>query len=184
MRPPAASVLVLGLGNDILTDDAVGLRVADAARDRLAGEPEIEVKSTTEMGLSLLDEMAGREGLVLVDSIRAGGEPPGHIHEFPAAGGAPAGSRAFRSPHFLGVADALALGRLLGLDMPSEISVFAIEVADPFTLGMELTPAVARAVAPAADLVAARARELARRTPFSVRNSVGVDKGGLAPGAR
>ena len=45
--------------------------------------------------------------------------------------------------------------------MPGKVAIVAIEVADPFTLGLELTPAVARAVAPAAARVAERARELA-----------------------
>jgi len=75
-------------------------------------------------------------------------------------------SRGPRTPHFVGVGDALALGGLLGLRMPREVAVFAIEVADPFTLGTSLTPGVAGAVEPAAFRVAARAREfLARPAP-------------------
>jgi hypothetical protein len=44
--------------------------------------------------------------------------------------------------------------------MPREIRIFAIEVADPFTLGTDLTPAVKQAVAAAIDRVTAQAREL------------------------
>jgi hypothetical protein len=51
-----------------------------------------------------------------------------------------------RTPHFLGVSETLALGRQLGLAMPEQVSIFAIEVADPFTLGTSLTPALQTAL--------------------------------------
>jgi hydrogenase maturation protease len=153
-----APILVLGLGNDILTDDAVGLRIADAVRERLAGDPRIEVRSTTEMGLALLDEIAGRSAVVLVDSVQTGRAPPGQLHEFDAAALAGVASTV---PHMLGVGETLALGRMMGLAMPEQVRVFAIEVADPFTLGMEMTPAVEGVVADAAARVAAQARALA-----------------------
>ncbi|HVP44798.1 MAG TPA: hydrogenase maturation protease [Terriglobales bacterium] len=164
MPDSLASVLVLGLGNDILTDDAVGLHVVRIVRELLGGEPDIEVKATTEMGLALLDEIAGREGVVLVDAVQTGEAPPGHIHELrPDELG-----KVFRtSPHFLGVGETLALGKMLGLQMPGHVRIFAIEVKDPFTLGTAMTPAVEHAAAAAAERVAAQAREIAselRRT--------------------
>jgi hydrogenase maturation protease len=152
-------VLVLGLGNDILTDDAVGLRVAEAARERLAGEPDIEVKTTTEMGLALLDEIADRQSVVLVDSVQTGGAAPGQIHEINSIDL----SRVLTTaPHFLGIGETLALGKMLSLAMPQDVRIIAIEVADPYTLGVEMTPVVAQAVAPAAERVAALARQFAR----------------------
>ncbi len=160
---------MLGLGNDILTDDAVGLHVAQAARARLTGEPDIEVKSTTEMGLALLDEIADRDSVVLVDSVQTGRAPPGHIHEIDAAAIA---SVASTVPHMLGVGETLALGRLLGLAMPRQVRVFAIEVADPFSLGTEMTDAVKNAVAAAADKVIAAARELAATSRVATPRAV------------
>lgn len=157
MSDSSPTVLVLGLGNDILTDDAVGLRIAAAVRELLAGDSNIEVKATTEMGLALLDEIAGREAVVLVDSVQTGRAPPGHLHEF---GPGDLSRVLTTSPHFLGVGETLALGNLLGLPMPRQVRIFAIEVNDPFTLGTDLTPAVQQAVTAAVDRVTAQAREL------------------------
>ena len=149
---------MLGLGNDILTDDAVGLHIVQAVRERLAGQPDIEVKATTEMGLALLDEIVDRESLVLVDSVQTGKVPPGHIHEI----GPEELSKVFTtSPHFLGVGETLSLAKMLGLAMPRQIRIFAIEVTDPFTLSTRLTPAVKQAIASATDRVAKQAREYA-----------------------
>ncbi|MGA2446183.1 MAG: hydrogenase maturation protease [Opitutaceae bacterium] len=151
-------VLVLGLGNDILSDDAAGLLVAAAVHERLAGEPDIEVRATTEMGLALLDEIAGREAVVLVDSVQTGRAPPGHIHEF---GPEELSTVLTTSPHFLGVGETLALGQRLGLAMPRQVRIFALEVHDPFTVGTHLTPAVQQAVPTAAERVAEQARAFA-----------------------
>ena len=165
MYPPAP-VLVLGLGNDILTDDAVGLHIVDIVQARLATEhASIEVKSTTEMGLALLDEIADRESLVLVDSVQTGKVHPGYIHEI----GPENLAQVFAtSPHFLGVGETLSLGKLLGIAMPARIRIFAIEVSDPFTLGTSLTPAVAQVVEKAADRIARQARDYASLSTVSI----------------
>ena len=156
MTPPP--VLVLGLGNDILTDDAVGLRIVEAQQSRFAGDPSIELKATTEMGLALLDAIADRESLVLVDSVQTGRVAAGHIHTLEPG---ELGGVLTTVPHFLGIRETLALGRLLGLPMPTRVKIVAVEVADPFTLGTELTPAVAAAVPAAAAHVATFARAMA-----------------------
>ncbi len=171
---PTAQILVLGLGNDILTDDAVGLKIADAVRERLAGDPRIEVRSTTEMGLALLDEIAGRSAVVLVDSVQTGRAPPGHLHEFDAAALTGVGSTV---PHMLGVGETLALGQLMGLAMPRQVRVFAIEVTDPFTLGTEMTAAVRDAVTSTAGKIAETARTLAQIVGANAANSGAPDAG-------
>ena len=155
MPPP---VLVLGLGNDILSDDAAGLRVAAAVSQRLVDEPDIEVRATTEMGLALLDEIAGRECVVLVDAVQTGRAPPGHLHE---VGPEELSTVLTTSPHFLGVGETLALGQRLGLAMPRRLRIFALEVHDPFTVGTHLTPAVVQAVAATVERVIAQARQFA-----------------------
>lgn len=135
-----ARILILGLGNDLLSDDAIGLRVAAEIRRRL-GEtrPEITIIETGEMGLSLLDLVAGFDTLILVDSFQTLQRPPGSVYELDGNDlkVLPSGS-----PHFAGIGEMLALGRELGLPMPRQVKVFAIEVADPLTVKAELSPAL------------------------------------------
>ncbi len=152
------SVLVLGLGNDLLADDGAGLRIAQIARERLADEPNIVVRDTMEMGLSLLDEITGVDALVLVDSIQTGRAPPGHLHAFSAA---ELGRCRLGSPHFLGVGDTLALGRLLKLPMPAHVRIFAIEIAVSSEFGTALTPAIEAALPLAVEHVVTAARAFA-----------------------
>jgi hydrogenase maturation protease len=140
---PASRLLLLGLGNDILTDDAVGLHVVHELQRDLADHPSIDCRETTEMGLALLDFITGYRAVAIVDSIQTGKEAPGFLHELDA----PALNQLTgRTPHFVGVSETLALGKHLGLAMPEQVRIFAIEVEDPFTLGTILTPALQAAL--------------------------------------
>jgi hydrogenase maturation protease len=130
------NVLVLGLGNDILTDDAIGLHVVHELERELAGHLSIDIRETTEMGLALLDFITGYRDVVIVDSIQTGKAPPGFLHDLDAAA---LKQLTGRTPHFVGVSETLALGRELGLAMPERVRIFAIEVEDAFTLGTALT---------------------------------------------
>ena len=143
-------ILLLGLGNDILTDDAVGLHVVRQLQSALAGHPAIDVRETTEMGLALLDFITGYATVVIVDAIQTGRAAPGFLHELDAGA---LQQLTGRTPHFVGVSETLALGRQLGLAMPAQVKIFAVEVEDPFTLGTAMTPALQAALPGIVDRV-------------------------------
>jgi hydrogenase maturation protease len=146
------------LGNDILTDDAIGLRVVRQLQPQLARHPAIEIRETTEMGLALLDFITGYSAVVIVDSIQTGRAAPGTVHELDAAA---LQQLTGRTPHFLGVKETLALGRQLELAMPEQIRIFAIEVADPFTLSTAMTPTLQSALPGIVERLAALLKTLA-----------------------
>ncbi len=164
-------VLVLGLGNDILTDDAVGLVVAREVGCRVGADEAIEARWTTEMGLALLDEITGCDVLVLVDAVQTGRKPAGSLHELvvddlhvlPSV-----------TPHFLGIGETLALGRMLELPMPGRVRVFGIEVGDMQTLGTQLTAAVAGALPGIVDTVLEVARAELRSSSESELAQIAV----------
>ena len=111
------------------------------------------------MGLALLDFLTGYRAVLIVDSIQTGQAAPGFIHELEAAS---LKTLTGRTPHFLGVGETLALGRLLELPMPAEVRILAIEVEDPFTLGTQLTPTLQTALPVIVERVAAVLRAMAR----------------------
>jgi hydrogenase maturation protease len=162
MSSVSNKILLLGLGNDILTDDAIGLNVVRRLRQSLAGDDRIEVSETMEMGLALLDFIVGYRAVVIVDSIQTGQAPAGTIHEVDAAG---LKQLTGRTPHFLGIGETLVLGRQLGLTMPEEVRVLAVEVEDPFTLGTEMTLALQRALPDVLARVQQTLRDVANCIP-------------------
>jgi hydrogenase maturation protease len=136
-RPNRERVLLLGLGNDLLSDDAIGLRLVAAARPRLNGETNISVIESTEMGLALLDIIAGFDRLVIVDAVQTGRAACGSVHEFDVAD---LKELPIVSPHFTGLGETLALGKRLGVTVPTAVTILAVEVEDLHTIGTRLTP--------------------------------------------
>lgn len=170
LEPNAASgkILVLGLGNDILTDDAIGLEVVREVARRVEGDARVDVRETMEMGLALLDFIVGYETLILVDSIQTGRAAPGHVHDLTQEH---LGAQPGRTPHFLGVKDTLLLGARLGLAMPDRVRILAIEVEDPFTLGSEMTSAMRYALPLAVEQVLALVASATARPCFLAQDS-------------
>lgn len=129
--------LILGLGNTILSDDGVGIRVIEELQRRLS-DPDITVLETNVSGLSLLDIIIGYDKVIIVDAIQTVGGKPGDIYQLTPD--ALKVSRHAASPHDVNLVTALDLGKKLGLSMPQEIVIFAIEVADVTTFSEECTP--------------------------------------------
>jgi hydrogenase maturation protease len=152
---PVKRALVLGLGNDLLCDDAVGLRAVQTLKPWLAGADDVDIVESCEMGLALLDFMVGYRQLVVVDAVQTGRAPPGFIHEL---GLEDLKRLPQMSPHFLGLGEILALGRLLGLTVPEQVRVFAVEAGDPFTLSLQMTAPVEQALPAVTDRILATLR--------------------------
>jgi len=149
--------VVVGLGNPILGDDAVGLHVAQALKTELAGVAGVVVKELHAGGMRLMDAIAGFERAVIVDAMRSGGLRPGSVRRL---GTAQLGAaRNLASTHDTNLPTALELGRMLGMRMPHEVTVFGIEALDVETFGEALSEEVRRSVPAAVRLVA---RELGR----------------------
>ena len=143
--------LVLGLGNEMLKDDAVGIRVAESLKDSFPDE--VEVRSTSSFGLSLLDELIDREKVLVIDSYLPEEFVGSEIQERNLDS---VGEACGVSPHFVGLGEVREVMRKLGLGFPHEVRILAIPVSDPTTFSTETTPAVAALV----DEAAARARRI------------------------
>jgi hydrogenase maturation protease len=137
------AILVLGLGNDLLGDDRIGLLAARALRDLLQGQEGVEIVESAGSGLALLDLMAGYERAIVIDAIQTGQVPPGTILEWTVREPLPVRAP---SPHATGLPELLAVARALRIPFPEEIRIYAVEVADASTFGGELTPAVRQAL--------------------------------------
>jgi hydrogenase maturation protease len=142
--------LILGLGNDILSDDGVGLEVVRQLSAKCPDSDTLVFRETMEMGLALLDFMVDFDRVIIVDSIQTGQSAPGTLHEVDVTGWEKLSGS---TPHFLGVGETLKLGRQLGLNMPAQVTVVAVEVQDPYTLGTTFSTPVAAAVSGAVHCV-------------------------------
>jgi hydrogenase maturation protease len=131
------NILLLGLGNEIMGDDAVGLLAVRQLREVF--QNQFDVIEAQIAGLALLDLMQGYDKVLLLDSIATGKSPPGSIREL---SGLEFQENVTYSPHYAGFEDVLQLAKLVGIPMPSEIRILTIEVHDPFVLREGLTPSI------------------------------------------
>ncbi len=141
MKPCANSILLLALGNDIMGDDAVGLRAARLLEKEFTHE--VDFCETTEAGLSLLDIMSGYDRVLLLDSIVTGKHSAGTVLEFYRAD---FDKVTGPSPHYAGLPEVLALAERLDIAFPRNIRVLALEIATPNDFGQTLSPAIDHAL--------------------------------------
>ncbi len=128
------NTLILGIGNPILTDDGVGIKIAQRLKE---GNPELEMIETSEAGITLLDLITGYNKLIIIDSIKTEKGKPGDLYKLELEDLKPA--KAFSSSHGIGIATAFELGQRLGYKMPKCVNLYAVEIKDNTTFGEECT---------------------------------------------
>jgi hydrogenase maturation protease len=147
-------VLVLGMGNILLEDEGLGVRALEALRKRYDFPGTVETLDGGTTGMGLLDDIGGRDYLVVLDAVQTG-EPPGTLvalrdDEVPVYFGLRV------TPHQLGLADVLATLELSG-DRPPAVTVLGL-VPDSLEMSLELSPLIDQRLD---GLVAAAVTELA-----------------------
>ena len=147
--------LVLGVGNTVLCDDGVGIRVA-AEVAKLVSDPTITVAEACDGSLTLLEIFLGYDHVVLIDAIQTRGGTPGDIYELSPEDFCSA--RHLSSPHQVDFATALDLGKALGLPIPSRIDVVAVEAGDVTSFREGCTPEVEKAIPIAAETALKKCR--------------------------
>jgi hydrogenase maturation protease len=133
--------LVVGMGNPILSDDAVGIMLAQRISAKLAEHEDVDViEECCVGGLNLMDLMSGYDRLIALDSIKTVDGIPGTWYAFD--GTALRETMNLRNVHDANFATSLALGRQMGTHLPSdeECHIVAVEIADNMTFSEELTP--------------------------------------------
>jgi hydrogenase maturation protease len=170
-------IRVLCLGNELIADDALGIVAAQELARRLAvagtrvpagpsfdpaatGQAfelpavgRVEVVETALTGMYLLEAVVGASKLIVIDSVLSGAADPGTVLELTEADlDGPRGG----SPHYIGLLETLELARALGLAVPAEVAIIAVEVGDSLTVGGRMTAPVAAAVPIVAAMAMAR----------------------------
>jgi hydrogenase maturation protease len=143
--------LILGLGNPLVSDDSVGLRVAEVLKQRLAGREDVEVSEDYWGGLRLMERLIGRRRAVIIDAV-CSGAPPGSIHRL-SPDSIPTQRSA--SAHDVNLPTALEFGRQAGMELPpnEDIRLVGIEAADILTFSEHCTPEVEAAIPHAVETV-------------------------------
>ncbi|MDH4232011.1 MAG: HyaD/HybD family hydrogenase maturation endopeptidase [Nitrospirota bacterium] len=132
------NVLVLGIGNVLMTDDSVGIRVINELERRFRFPESVELLDGGTSGIELLSYISNRDYLIIVDAIKSD-FPPGTVVKVEGED-VPARFMTRISPHQLGLSDLLAAASLTG-ELPKQMVLFGIE-PNRVELGLEMTEEV------------------------------------------
>lgn len=148
-------IIVIGLGNPVLTDDAAGIRISGLLEQKLQNVTfpeniEIRVTQNESGGWDILDLAEGYDVLILVDALLDKSLKPGELqwHNEQIVS-----SIRLRGIHSMDVFSALEYGKKLKLKVPDTIMVLGVGVKDIFTFSEQCTPEVEEAIERAAGMV-------------------------------
>jgi len=140
-----APVLVLGLGNLLLSDDGVGLRLLERLeleQQRRFAEAVEFVDGGTQ-GLALLGQLGGREAVLVLDAVGLGGKP-GEVHTLRGAAIEELRARRASTAHEGNALELFETARMLGIG-GKKIAVVGVEPASVRT-GIGLSKPVERSM--------------------------------------
>jgi hydrogenase maturation protease len=137
--------LLLGMGNPILCDDAVGIRLAQEFKEKLSQIPDFDIIEECSVGgLNLLDLFKGYDRVIVLDSIRTTGGVPGDWYYFTAS--ALCETIHLTNIHDANFATALEFGRTMGMILPElpKILIFGVEIKENTTFSESMSPELER----------------------------------------
>lgn len=125
-KPNEQGTVVIGLGNLLMRDDGIGIRVA---RELMRHPPEKSIKIYVyrELDLSLIEGLQGASRVVVVDALQSG-KPPGTVSKYSIASKE---ESQFQLPslHGLGLSDLFALAKYAGL-LSCPVTLVGVEPKD------------------------------------------------------
>ena len=127
--------LILGMGNPILSDDGVGLALAEMLRDRVPGA---DVAASAMIGLSLFDLIMGYDAIFIIDAMTTKNGKMGELKKIGEDDRC--GTLHLFSSHGLNIFELMELGVQCGFDMPRLAAVYGVEIGNEVAFDESLSP--------------------------------------------
>jgi len=138
----AARTLILGVGNLLLSDEGVGLRVLERLAATYDLSEEVQTLDGGTLGLDLLYYLEGVENLVIIDAVKIGKEPGALLRL--EGDEVPTFLSVKMSPHQIGIPDMLLAAKLKDL-YPRNVVLWGVQPG-VLDMGLDLSPPVAARV--------------------------------------
>jgi len=137
-------ILILGLGNTLISDDGVGIIIKRYLERKLHDVTNIDFCESSWGGFRIIDLFKGYDYAIVVDSIKIETKPEGYIHHLKPAD--LLHTLRLTSYHDINFITALKLGESMSFKMPQDIDIFAIEIKDNYTIAETLSSRIIQAI--------------------------------------
>lgn len=155
-HPPNPQVLILGIGNILLSDEGFGVHAVKTLQERFQFPPNVAVIDGGTGGLSLLSELKDKDYLFIIDAVLLG-EKPGTIAQF-SYDSIPPNYRKKETAHGIDILDVLAAAHATST-LPGT-TILGVQPADISSPGLELSPEISAAMEPLIDTLLAQLSHL------------------------
>jgi len=132
----SGKILVLGIGNEILTDDGIGVRLVDDLQAKCFSA-EIVFDKGTVGGLEILEIIQGYREVLFLDAIKTNEGKPGEIYHMDLSDFLETSH--LSNLHDVSFIEAIRLGRELGFDLPEKLHIFAVEIVEDMVFSINFT---------------------------------------------
>jgi hydrogenase maturation protease len=131
--------LVLGIGNDILTDDGIGPRLVKDIQEHQYRE-NVHFKNAFLGGLEILELIRDFEKVIFIDAIITKDGIPGTVYHFMIEDFQE--TLHLSNLHDVNFLTSLELGKRMNLSLPSEIHIIAIEIVEDRVFSDHFSPGI------------------------------------------
>lgn len=148
-------IIIIGLGNELISDDGVGIFVLQELKSKLLSSLNVShnfvFQELSVGGLSLLDYISGFSKCLIVDTILTRNQPPGTIYRFKQNSSDELVK--IKSSHQINLPQVIGLANLLNIEVPDEIIIYGIEGEDITTFKIGCTEKVQEAIPKLVDMI-------------------------------
>jgi hydrogenase maturation protease len=145
--------IIIGLGNPLKADDAVGLRVARLLKERLIDRMDVDVVEAYCGGIALVETTVGYDRAVIIDAMPKNAGEPGTIISFSPS--SDICTRNSGSLHDASLCEAISACCALGEAVPREVLCWGVVPKDIESFSESLTAEIAALVPVLADRILA-----------------------------
>jgi hydrogenase maturation protease len=152
---PQPPVLILGVGNILLGDEGVGVRVIEAMQDMDLPDG-VELLDGGTASIDLLEFLKNREKVIIIDALQGGGGEPGTVYRF-----SPADIRikkpVYTSLHQVGLLEALTTLEYTG-EPAKNVIIYGVEV-EKLGWSLDLSPEISSIIPRLIEMVLQEVRK-------------------------
>lgn len=134
-------ILILGLGNELLCDDAIGIRLVIEFKE-LYKSKGIDFLTSCNGGLEIVELISGYDMVVIIDAIKTRDGIPGSIYHFTPADFTD--TLHVSSFHDISFLTALKLAAYTEMKIPEHIHIIAIEIVEDLLFSNEFSETIAK----------------------------------------
>jgi hydrogenase maturation protease len=145
--------IILGVGNQILGDDGVGIHIVNELKKRIQlPNSNITIEEAVTGGMNLLELLLGYDKAIIVDAVKTDNEENGEVKRIPLNNFSTMHSC---NPHDVTLMEAIEMAKKMGEDqIPREIVVIGIMMKEiPCEFGEKLSDKIAAAVPKAVNMI-------------------------------